>query len=46
MAKDELTPSKEVDQKALLNEKVNKARQNDFKGDHVRQTSPTGVPKQ
>lgn len=31
-----------VDQKAVLNDKVQKARENDFKGDHIRMTSPVG----
>lgn len=31
-----------VDQKALLDEKVQKARENNFKGDHIRMTSPNG----
>lgn len=35
-----------VDQKQLLEDKVQKARENNFKGDHIRQTSPTGVPEQ
>jgi hypothetical protein len=46
MSRDDMTPSKEVDQKELLNDKVEKARKNNFEGDHIRKTSPTGVPNQ
>ncbi|MDF0726344.1 hypothetical protein PY093_06395 [Cytobacillus sp. S13-E01] len=46
MSRKTQTPSKEVDQKELLDDKVKKARENNFKGDHIRQTSPTGVPNQ
>jgi hypothetical protein len=46
MSKKDQTPSNQVDQKALLNDKVQKARENNFEGDHIRQTSPGGVPRQ
>lgn len=46
MTKKDQTPSNQVDQKALLNEKVEKARENNFEGNHIRQTSPGGVPRQ
>lgn len=46
MSRKNQTPSKEVDQKELLDDKVKKARENNFEGDHIRQTSPTGVPNQ
>ncbi|KEF36816.1 hypothetical protein M670_03898 [Schinkia azotoformans MEV2011] len=35
-----------VDQKALLNDKVQKARENNFKGDHIRLDGPIGGPGQ
>ncbi len=31
-----------VDQKALVNDKVQKARENNFRGDHIRMGSPAG----
>lgn len=45
MSKTDSTPSNQVDQKALLNEKVQKARENNFECDHIRQTSPGGVSR-
>ena len=43
MSKDKNTPSPEVDQKKLLNDKVEKARQNNFEDDHVRRVTPNGA---
>ncbi|WP_181833162.1 hypothetical protein [Bacillus taeanensis] len=38
--------SPEVDQKKIVDDKVKKARANNFEGDHIRQTSQTGVVEQ
>ncbi|MBM7653330.1 hypothetical protein [Neobacillus cucumis] len=46
MSKDKQTPSSEVDQKKLLNDKVEKARQNGFEDDHVRKVTLNGAQGQ
>ncbi|MEH7547228.1 hypothetical protein FB550_12115 [Neobacillus bataviensis] len=43
MSKDKQTPSTEVDQKKLLNDKVEKARQNNFEDDHIRKVTVSGA---
>lgn len=43
MSKDKQTPSTEVDQKKLLNDKVEKARQNNFEDDHIRKVTISGA---
>lgn len=43
MSKDKQTPSTEVDQKKLLNDKVKKARQNNFEDDHIRKVTVSGA---
>lgn len=42
MSKKKFTPSSEVDQKQLLNDKVANARKNNFEDDHVRRVTPNG----
>jgi hypothetical protein len=42
MSKKKYTPSTEVDQKQLLNDKVENARKNNFEGDHTRRVTPNG----
>jgi hypothetical protein len=42
MTKKKYTPSTEVDQKQLLNDKVENARKNNFEGDHTRRVTPNG----
>lgn len=42
MTKKKFTPSSDVDQKQLLNDKVEKARKNNFEDDHVRRVTPNG----
>ncbi len=46
MTKKKQTPSPEVDQKGLLNDKVNKSRANNFEDDHVRRVTPNGADGQ
>jgi hypothetical protein len=46
MSKDKQTPSEQVDQKKLLNDKVNKLRENNFEDDHVRRVTPNGAQGQ
>ncbi|MFC0271957.1 hypothetical protein ACFFIX_10890 [Metabacillus herbersteinensis] len=46
MTKKDQTPSPQVDQKALLNDKVEKARANNYETDHIRQTSQPGATNQ
>ncbi|WP_176167216.1 hypothetical protein [Mesobacillus jeotgali] len=43
MSKDKQTPSSQVDQKELLNDKVEKARQNNFEDNHVRRVTTNGA---
>lgn len=43
MAKPKQTPSPQVDQKKLLDDKVEKARQNHFEDDHIRRVSQPGA---
>ncbi|MFP7300582.1 hypothetical protein [Neobacillus niacini] len=43
MSKKKFTPSSDVDQKQLLNDKVEKARKNNFEDDHVRRGTPNGA---
>ncbi|MEH7418784.1 hypothetical protein V7266_26465 [Neobacillus drentensis] len=43
MSKDKQTPSAEVDQKKLLNDKVEKARQNNFEDGHIRKVTVSGA---
>jgi hypothetical protein len=42
MSKKKNTPSSEVDQKQLLNDKVENARKNNFEDDHTRRVTPNG----
>jgi hypothetical protein len=42
MSKKNYTPSPEVDQKQLLNDKVENARKNNFEDDHTRRITPNG----
>jgi hypothetical protein len=46
MSKDKLTPSSQVDQKKLLNDKVEASRKNNFEDDHVRRGTPNGAQGQ
>lgn len=46
MAKKKFTPSPEVDQKKLLNNKVDDLRKNNFEDDHVRRGTPNGAQGQ
>ena len=40
------TPSTQVDQKKLLNDKVEELRKNNFEDDHVRRVTPNGAQGQ
>jgi hypothetical protein len=46
MSKDRVTPSNQVDQKKLLNDKVEAARKNNFEDDHVRRVTQNGAQGQ
>jgi hypothetical protein len=46
MSKDKNTPSSEVDQKKLLNDKVEALRKNNFEDNHVRRVTPNGAQGQ
>lgn len=46
MSKKKQTPSSEVDQKKLLNDKVDALRKNNFEDDHVRRGTPNGADGQ
>lgn len=46
MSKKRQTPSPQVDQKKLLNDKVEAARENNFEDDHVRRGTPNGADGQ
>jgi hypothetical protein len=46
MSKKKNTPSSEVDQKQLLNDKVENARKNNFEDDHTRRVTPNGAQGQ
>ncbi len=46
MPKNKQTPSSEVDQKKLLDDKVEAARKNNFEDDHVRRVTPNGAQGQ
>ena len=46
MSKDKNTPSPEVDQKKLLNDKVDALRKNNFEDNHVRRVTPNGAQGQ
>jgi len=46
MTKKKLTPSPEVDQKKLLNDKVNELRKNNFEDDHTRRVTSNGADGQ
>ncbi|NRD76780.1 hypothetical protein HPT25_04650 [Bacillus sp. BRMEA1] len=46
MAKDKQTPSPEVDQKKLLNDKVKDLRKNNFDNGHIRRGTPNGADGQ
>ncbi|MDF2607718.1 MAG: hypothetical protein K0S34_1914 [Bacillales bacterium] len=46
VSKDKLTPSSQVDQKKLLNDKVEESRKNNFEDDHVRRGTPNGAQGQ
>jgi len=46
MSQKKYTPSSEVDQKKLLNDKVEAARENNFEDDHVRRGTPNGAQGQ
>ncbi|WP_338469598.1 hypothetical protein R4Z10_12305 [Niallia sp. XMNu-256] len=46
MAREKFTPSPEVDQKKLLNDKVNKSRANNFEDNHTRRVTSNGADGQ
>ncbi|MGV3266752.1 hypothetical protein [Cytobacillus pseudoceanisediminis] len=46
MSKKNNTPSEQVDQKELLDDKVQDARKNNFKEDHVRRVTSNGAQGQ
>ncbi|MBZ5753264.1 MULTISPECIES: hypothetical protein [Metabacillus] len=46
MSKDKLTPSDQVDQKKLLDDKVDALRKNNFEDDHVRKVTTSGAQGQ
>ncbi|WNS73604.1 hypothetical protein RRV45_11795 [Bacillus sp. DTU_2020_1000418_1_SI_GHA_SEK_038] len=46
MAKNKQTPSSQVDQKQLLEDKVEALRKNGFKDDHVRRVTSNGAQGQ
>lgn len=46
MSKKKFTPSPEVDQKKLLDDKVKQARANNFEDDHTRRVTPNGADGQ
>lgn len=46
MSKDKHTPSSEVDQKKLLNDKVDELRKNNFEDNHIRRVTPNGAQGQ
>ncbi|WP_299093082.1 hypothetical protein [uncultured Metabacillus sp.] len=46
MPKDKQTPSQEVDQKQIINDKVEKLRNNNFEDDHVRKVTQNGADGQ
>jgi hypothetical protein len=46
MSKPKQTPSPQVDQKKLLDDKVKKSRANGFEDDHVRRVTPNGADGQ
>ncbi|MHC0039161.1 hypothetical protein [Pseudoneobacillus sp. C159] len=46
MSKDMQTPSNQVDQKKLLNDKVKKLRENNLEDDHVRRVTQNGAQGQ
>jgi hypothetical protein len=46
MSKKDQTPSPEVDQKKLLDDKVEKLRNNNFEDDHIRRVTQNGAQGQ
>jgi hypothetical protein len=46
MSKDKQTPSAQVDQKKLLNDKVQALRDNNFEDNHVRRVTSNGAQGQ
>jgi hypothetical protein len=46
LSKKKLTPSPEVDQKKLLDDKVDKLRKNNFEDDHIRRVTQNGAQGQ
>lgn len=46
MSKRDQTPSPEVDQKKLLNDKVKKLKENNFEDNHVRRVTSNGADGQ
>ncbi|MBU8878297.1 hypothetical protein BGM26_04760 [Bacillus sp. FJAT-29790] len=46
MSKNKQTPSEEVDQKKLLNDKVEALRKNNFENNHVRRVTSNGADGQ
>jgi hypothetical protein len=46
VTKNKQTPSPEVDQKKLLNDKVEALRKNNFEDDHVRRVTSNGAQGQ
>ncbi|WP_462409839.1 hypothetical protein [Neobacillus sp. Marseille-QA0830] len=46
MPKKKQTPSPEVDQKELINDRVQSLRENNFERDHVRRGTPNGADGQ
>jgi hypothetical protein len=46
MARKKQTPSPEVDQKKLINDRVKELRANNFEDDHTRRVTPNGADGQ
>ncbi|MBY0121517.1 hypothetical protein [Bacillus sp. S/N-304-OC-R1] len=46
MTKNKQTPSSQVDQKKLLDDKVEASRKNNFEDDHVRKVTTSGAQGQ
>ena len=46
MSNDRLTPSDQVDQKKLVDDKVDALRKNNFENDHARKVTTTGAQGQ
>lgn len=46
MSKKKETPSKDVDQKQLVNDKAEKSKANNYEDDHIRNTTSVGAANQ